>query len=1341
MDIATYLQHFESSLSSYTGDDLLDPWEKFVEYLEQTVPVESASGMSVVFETLVQRFLHVEQYANDIRYVNYCIKCASYYSEPQTLLSYLYNKGVGTRTTALYVAWAQQFEQRGMNERADAVYQKAVENQAQPADTLQHEYREFQMRTSRNQTAVSAASRTPLQNSDLVNQMSSHREPVAQSKASMDCPSKQPTHKTTVLVSRSENAGVIAPSQRPSIQLVLEYMKDELKCEGSEMCFEEVRAEQYFHKRQEKLERERNGQLERERNEQLEKERLEQLERERIEEERLEQLEKERIEQLERECNGQLEKERLEQLERERNGQLEKERLEQLERECMEQLEKENLEQLEKEHIQGTYAVNLLGTQEEDIFSFLRTLQVETNVSNCPSTRQLPEAEKAFSLNPQITQQSFERPQPSNCLSSRCSLGLTLRSEPTTIQKTRMTLGPPEPQNHTLSSEVSRYASVLPDRSVYLPKQAPHSASTDQTSVVQASVVQPQQLQQPQTALQRHMLCMPGTNDVFLDDRFQPSSYQEHAFTDQDGPDCQPEEKLDVSQGGTANLSHITPNNSLGFAQATPSRVLPSPTVNTREALDVIMDMFQAPTLLEDAFHNASVHQTAENDFDARYPENGEASSFAKLPTTATPFVIFQDNTHKENCSATAAPPAPLKAKPVQALAEIPVSKPDKPNETPELMPDESTMWGARYNSLNSLAACPNSSTDFAMLAQFVSTPSARDAPFFSKSYQDQENCDAEDNAYIKRQSKKLSPIIEHSPSEETFSETAASQLVPSSVRQGTIVGEGLATVQHCLTASSTTIVQPPPPAVLSFRDQTLGPTDSSIHRSPKTTGPGWKVYTSPEQPPQPDSVISQPPESSVKPKSKSFTIPEDLDIETAQEPMFDVPMSPQCTPRMDWLAIGSPEGTAEPDLNAFLSPRQSKTTEAVPHHSMDVPMSPEQQQLCAEVPMSPMQQQQSHFNAVDEPMSPDRSLTRAADVLMNAAEPTSAAVPLVEDPWNDELIAALLSTLTPPLSTHPRCITWQCRIPTIIPKITISMGTASLRVDCILGEGAFATVYQATDPKTSEKIVLKVQKPANPWEFYINTQLEARLQPDVRHLYSNIHSAHFFHNGSVLLGELHNYGTLLNAVNLYKNLSDKVMPQPLVMYFTVCILHMVEQLHAIHIIHADIKPDNFLLGESFLENKCFEPESAEHGLALIDFGQSIDMELFPEGTIFTAKCLTSGFQCTEMLSGEPWNYQTDYFGIAGTVHCMLFGIYMQVLNDNGVWKTNAVFRRNPHSDLWLEFFHTLLNVQHCSSLPSLQSLRRKLTDVLQQNYSSKLPTLKSRLLVLLLESYKSARR
>lgn len=66
--------------------------------------------------------------------------------------------------------------------------------------------------------------------------------------------------------------------------------------------------------------------------------------------------------------------------------------------------------------------------------------------------------------------------------------------------------------------------------------------------------------------------------------------------------------------------------------------------------------------------------------------------------------------------------------------------------------------------------------------------------------------------------------------------------------------------------------------------------------------------------------------------------------------------------------------------------------------------------------------------------------------------------------------------------------------------------------------------------------------------------------------------------------------------------------------------------------------------------------------------------------------------------------------------------------------------RRVPHSELWQEFFHALLNVPSCSSPPILPRLRETLTAALQQNYSgSKLRTLKSRLLVQLLERRKAA--
>lgn len=131
------------------------------------------------------------------------------------------------------------------------------------------------------------------------------------------------------------------------------------------------------------------------------------------------------------------------------------------------------------------------------------------------------------------------------------------------------------------------------------------------------------------------------------------------------------------------------------------------------------------------------------------------------------------------------------------------------------------------------------------------------------------------------------------------------------------------------------------------------------------------------------------------------------------------------------------------------------------------------------------------------------------------------------------------------------------------------------------------------------------------------------------------------------------------------------MMPQALVIYFAVKILHMVEELHSYKIIHGDIKPDNFILGERqvfpfaawdaitswyhsldtymiaasccdwrFLDNDTCDIDGLSHGLTLIDLGQSIDMKLFPEGTAFTARCETSGFQCIEMLTQKPWNYQ-----------------------------------------------------------------------------------------------------
>ncbi|KAL8185204.1 UNVERIFIED_CONTAM: hypothetical protein K2H54_042917 [Gekko kuhli] len=349
----------------------------------------------------------------------------------------------------------------------------------------------------------------------------------------------------------------------------------------------------------------------------------------------------------------------------------------------------------------------------------------------------------------------------------------------------------------------------------------------------------------------------------------------------------------------------------------------------------------------------------------------------------------------------------------------------------------------------------------------------------------------------------------------------------------------------------------------------------------------------------------------------------------------------------------------------------------------------------------------------------------------------------VIENPWDDGLIRQLLSEMPQPISAYSNTFEWEANLPVLKPKARLRLGSTSFHIDCLLGEGAFAHVYQASildmaNTRNNRKVILKVQKPASPWEFYIATQLTERFKPSLRHLFIHFYSAHFFQNGSILIGELYSYGTLLNTINIYKKLPEKVMPQALVIYFAIKILHMIEELHKCGIIHGDVKPDNFIFGEMFLDDDTCDIDSMSHGLTIIDFGQSIDMNLFPDGTVFTGKCETSGFQCIEMLMHKPWNYQTDYFGIAGTVHCLLFGTYMKVRNEEGVWKPEGVFRRIPHAEVWSDFFHTLLNVPDCNHLPSLGTLRARLRDLFLNTYANKVKVLRNRLAVLLVENKRS---
>lgn len=336
-------------------------------------------------------------------------------------------------------------------------------------------------------------------------------------------------------------------------------------------------------------------------------------------------------------------------------------------------------------------------------------------------------------------------------------------------------------------------------------------------------------------------------------------------------------------------------------------------------------------------------------------------------------------------------------------------------------------------------------------------------------------------------------------------------------------------------------------------------------------------------------------------------------------------------------------------------------------------------------------------------------------------------------------------------------------------PQLVLEGSSRQYQIRRELGKGAFAPVYLADSlqvepnpeeigdenkpvvrmgegefgPRRDNLEAVKMEEPPSAWEFYIMRQAKRRL--GVSRASESIVEAyemHLFEDECFLIEEFLGQGTLLDLVNVCRA-EGGAMDELVAMFFTVELLRTVEALHAKGLIHGDLKADNILIRlNTLLTDVDWSPQYhrsgtngwSEKGITVIDFGRGIDMKVFKPDVQFIADWKTTEADCAEMREMRPWTYQVDYHGLAGIVHSMLFGKYLETVAERGAtlgagatktYKIRESLKRYWQTELWNDVFGLLLNplmrleTEDGRKLPVLQGmkgLRERMEGYLEAN-------------------------
>uniref|UniRef100_A0A8C5ITD5 Mitotic checkpoint serine/threonine-protein kinase BUB1 beta n=1 Tax=Junco hyemalis TaxID=40217 RepID=A0A8C5ITD5_JUNHY len=321
--------------------------------------------------------------------------------------------------------------------------------------------------------------------------------------------------------------------------------------------------------------------------------------------------------------------------------------------------------------------------------------------------------------------------------------------------------------------------------------------------------------------------------------------------------------------------------------------------------------------------------------------------------------------------------------------------------------------------------------------------------------------------------------------------------------------------------------------------------------------------------------------------------------------------------------------------------------------------------------------------------------------------------------PWSPEQRKKLLDSMLSSLAASPDFHLEAGALPHMEPEKDVELGseTYCIKMEYWNDEECkmlFAIPTGCILQLDAKGFAIKVYSQPVPWDFYITLELQKRLNSDFDQNFSENCSCYLYQDGCAIVHKNTNCFTLRDILCDRKFITKEIL-------FVVVhdLLHVVEKLHKAEIVHGDLRPEVFFLGDRICD--AFSNEEVPNALKVVDFSHSLDLRVLPRVSLpynFPTAHTPHGQQ---LLAESSLPYQVDLVGVADIVHLLLFGDHIQVYQENSIWKISQDLSKTPDSDFWSKLFERILNADGKSTVPLLRELREEISEMFDSSFKEQL--------------------